>query len=81
MKTKLTKAQINHMETALRGVAKHNTYAEIIVAALDKQLPNDDEAKARILSGSFANMFEVLTVINMGAQSTAPILEIKGKKK
>lgn len=68
MKTKLTHDQILRLETAVAEVAKRgNPFAQAIVQALEsKTTPSEKRAT---LSGSYARMFELMSVMNMAIQS------------
>ncbi len=75
MKSNLTENQVALMEQSISAIAEHNTYAEIILTALNKK--QTWQEKAVILTGSFATMFEICTVLNAAAQSTAIPLKMQ----
>lgn len=74
MKSNLTEQQVALMEQSVSAIAERNIYAQIVNEALKKK--STWQEKAVILSGSFATMFEVCTVLHAAAGSKATPLEM-----
>ncbi len=81
-KDRLTPEQGERMELVLRELARRGNQAAVgIVASLDRADGEHQgpEAKLDLIAGFYGTLFECLSVLQMAANSTAPMAQVRAK--